>query len=144
MQISVPVSDYIPASLLTTELDRIIRGAAAPERLLPSMIPFDGGYLNFAELAIVDWDMDTDETHLQAHGLTMTDIIFCFVMIHNDANSQRAPIYVDYNNVGHSDASWFIMGDNIYFSRVTGGGFDQAAYGTSPGSRGSALFVYKS
>lgn len=33
MRISTPVSDYIPASILTTQGDLVVRGAADPERL---------------------------------------------------------------------------------------------------------------
>lgn len=93
-----------------------------------------------------DWNMDANDTHSKAHGLTdHTKIRSVSVMILRDIGDDLYPLN-QYDSTASGDVSGgisLIDATNIYFGRKTGGKFDSVDFDSTSFNRGWMTIEYE-
>jgi hypothetical protein len=102
-----------------------------------------GDVLKTKIIEIGDWNMDTTQNALIAHGLTEDKIRTMQVLIIPDSGAGRLPIqHSDYLGAVAGGAA--ISGTNIVLSRTNGGLFDDPAFSATSFNRGYITIMYVS
>jgi hypothetical protein len=98
--------------------------------------------LNTKLVDIGDWDMNNTLSISVAHGLTLANIRTISVLIRNDSDQAKLPLWFD-NQSGSTDQGFSSDATNIYLYRATGGFFDNSLYENPPsGNRGWITIQY--
>ena len=102
----------------------------------------DGSALEFKQVNITDWNMDTTNSVVVELGVNYTDIVNIQVFIRNDANTAHY-LLSSSNDSGTTQGFILMVGTQVQLTRATDGFFDAFSFSSTSFNRGFINIIYK-